>query len=137
MTKLEMYEAIEKAKEELEGEYNFIGIRFEDKERQVGEIIEDYSRHNDEREDEREFPDYGTEEYEEMEEFDGVSAWDVVASDEQYSYRKEQADEPAKRGYITNHCYLIASKHVMGDPESILDHNEIVMIDAKVIAQLF
>lgn len=113
--------------EELEGFY-YAGIRFEEKEREINEEITDFSKHNIDREDEREFPEFGTDEYEEMDELDGVSAWnlpDFKFDDDQNRY--------------ASHCYLIASDDVIVDIDGDLDldHDEIVMQDAVVIAKLF
>lgn len=37
-----------------------LGVRFENKVREIGEVITDKSRSNFDREDERDFPEYGT-----------------------------------------------------------------------------
>ena len=50
----------------------YFGIRFENKERTTGEIITDRSKHNIDREDERDFPQFGSDEYEEMPELEAV-----------------------------------------------------------------
>lgn len=113
--------------EELD-EFWYAGIRFEEKEREVGEEITDCSKHNVDREDEREFPEFGTDEYEEMEDLEGVSAWNL----------SEFAFENGQDSYAT-HCYLIASDDVIVDVDGDLelDENEQVMQDAVVIAKLF
>lgn len=131
MTKKQMYNMIEQLKAETE--YYHIGLRFEDKKRNVGEIITDRSRHNADREDERDFPEFGTEEYEEAPELDGVSAWDIVNSDD--SYRYTDADEAAEKGYLTYHAYVVASDNLDNHPDP--DVNEIVLQNAKVVAKLF
>ncbi len=113
--------------DELE-EFWYAGIRFEEKEREVNEEITDFSKHNTDREDEREFPEFGTDEYEEMEELDGVSAWNL--SD--FDFEDDQ-------DRYASHCYLIASDDVIVDIDGDLDldHNEIIMQNAVVIAKLF
>lgn len=116
------------------GEYEFIGIRFEDKDRNVNEIVYDLSRNNADREDERDFPEYGTEEYEEMEELDGVSAWQF----EQYdfnipSYLSEEDD--CKRIAYTEHCYVLGTND-LGQAD-IMDDGEIIMIEPTVLAKIF
>lgn len=113
--------------EELE-DYWYAGIRFEDKEREVGEVIEDKSKHNIDREDEREFPEFGTDEYENMEELEGVSAWNLGSFE----------FETNKENYA-KHCYLIASDDMIVDIDGDLelDENEQVMQNAVVIAKLF
>lgn len=137
LTKKEMYELIEKRVKELEEDFFFVGIRFEDKERQVGDIITDVSRHNPDRDDERDFPEYGTEEYEEMEELDGVSAWEANQK-HIYSYKKGEENEPARKGFLTKHCYLIASDDAVNPGDDVmLDEGEIVLENAEVMEVLF
>lgn len=136
MTVQEMYVKCKEIYEEIKDEYYFVGIRFEDKEREVGEVITDKSRHNTDREDEREFPEYGTEEYEEMIELDGVSAWNMV-SDINYKPNSYNANREAEKVYFTKHCYIIVSDDAVSGSDLELDHNEIVLRNAKVIAKLF
>lgn len=114
------------------GFYHY-GIRFENKVRNVGEVIEDLSRHNLDRDDERDFPEFGTDEYSNAPVLDGVSAWDL---DGKWS-RSVGAD-----GYFdelhfeAERCYIIASDDI-ANCDDALDENEIVMVDAKVIAAIF
>ena len=129
MTAVEMKEMVTRIYEEtsydFDGNYYEVGIRFEDKEREVGEICEN-SKNNYDREDEREFPEYGTEEYDEMEEFDGTSAWDLRNFD----------DWENQSRYITKHCYIVAGNDLTNKDDG-LDVNEIVIENAKVIARIF
>ncbi|MWV44932.1 hypothetical protein GRF59_15020 [Paenibacillus sp. HJL G12] len=133
MTVAEMYAEAKEIYVANENEFYFIGLRFENKERAIGEECE-YSRHNADREDEREFPKYGTEEYEEMELLNGTSAWDMSIS-QTYEYSSFAAEKARDQIFGTDHCYIIASKRLgrHDDP----DHGEIVIKDALVIAQLF
>ena len=57
----------------------YVGIRFEDKKRTIGEIIEECSKDNRERQDERDFPEYGTTEYDELPELNGVCAYSCIS----------------------------------------------------------
>lgn len=116
-------EACEKALEKYEGQYWYIGIRFEDKEREIGEVCEN-SRHNIDREDEREFPEYGTPEYEEMMELDGTSAWNLETYDDY------------KGPFGTYHCYIIAGNKINNQDDG-LDDNEIVIENAVVLEKIF
>jgi len=125
LTKNEIKEKAMAVLEHYEDEYDLIGIRFEDKEREIGDICE-CSRHNEDREDEREFPEFGTEEYEEMKMFDGTSAWDL----------RDYEDWDDQGLFQTNHCYIIASDQDANKDDD-LDHNEVVIVDAKVIAKIF
>lgn len=127
----EVYDANVRKWDNWDNGYEYIGIRFEDKLREVGEGCEN-SRHNADREDERDFPEYGTAEYLEMEELDGTSAWNL----EHYtlpSYWNEDAD--CLRYFTSEHCYIVASNDCgrHDDP----DHNEILIKNAVVIAKLF
>lgn len=120
---MNIQEVCEKALKKYEGKYYYIGIRFEDKEREVGEICEN-SRHNIDREDEREFPKYGTSEYEEMFELDGTSAWNL-----EFYYDFEG-------GFNTYHCYIIAGNRITNKDDG-LDDNEIVIENAVVLEKIF
>lgn len=76
MIEMNIEKQCKEALKKFEDMYYYIGIRFEDKDREVGEICE-CSKHNLDREDEREFPVYGTPEYDELPELDGTSAWNL------------------------------------------------------------
>lgn len=129
MTANEMKEMVMRIFEETswehEGNYYEVGIRFEDKEREIGETCEN-SKNNYAREDEREFPEYGTKEYEEMEEFDGTSAWDLRSYD----------DWGKPEDFRTKHCYIIAGNNLANKDDG-LDDGEIVIKDAVVVAKIF
>lgn len=130
----EMVERVNKAVDEYGFNYGkdyYVGIRFENKARTIGEIIEDCSRSNIDREDERDFPEYGTEEYYEMEELDGICAWNAEGST--YGWEPYNKDRKIENQYETDHCYLLISKFAdYGE-----DENEIIMKDAKVIDAIF
>ena len=136
MTRKEMVEKVKEIKEKYEDEYYYIGVRFEDKERTIGEIIEDYSKSNTDREDEREFPEYGTEEYETLEDLNGISAWNAFGDwgwNPLVIYRNGDAEKDIMHDFLTDHCYILGSQ----DVEDGEDNNEIVMKDAVVIEKLF
>jgi len=140
MNILEMYEKVKKIYEQYEESYWYIGLRFEDKEREIGEECE-CSRHNGDREDEREFPAYGTDEYEELEELDGTSAWNMDPSlMKEYhpgvqSLRGLDLEKECSRHFTTKHCYVIAGNRQgrHDDP----DQGEIVIKSAVVLEQIF
>ena len=138
MTVKEFKEMLEQIKNGyLTSDYWYAGIRFEDKDREEGEIITDLSRNNVDREDEREFPEYGTPEYEEMEELDGVSAWELSVAD-LYNQIPHwfSDDDGVSEVFTTKHCYLIASDNV-GGVGAVLDEGEIVLVDPVVIKKIF
>ena len=115
--------------------YNFIGMRFENKERELNEICE-CSKNNTERADEREFPEFGTEEYNETPTFDGTSAWNLSDYDEAFRYNVKNPDSDVAKAYEQDHCYIIAGNYKCNSDDG-LDDNEVVIEDAKVIAIIF
>ncbi|MDD9147808.1 hypothetical protein OYT88_04490 [Sporolactobacillus sp. CQH2019] len=134
MTIKEMIETINKLAEDCYYDYDAMGVRFEDKDRTVGEEITENSKHNEDRDDEREFPEYGTTEYEEMEELDGVSAWDVE-SPAISDLKRHESEEISSLPFIGEHCYFIAGDY--GRNNETGDVGEVVVKNAKVIAKLF
>ena len=122
---------LEELKLQLEDEldnFECAGIRFEDKSRKVGDTIREKSKHNIDREDERDFPDYGSDEYEEMQDLAGVSAWKL----DEFSF------DGGQNNYLADHCYLIASDDVTYDDGFLLlDQGEVILNNAKVLAVLF
>ena len=109
--------------EDLEWDHNAVGIRFEEKQYNVGDVLAD-SKHNAEREDEREFPNFNSEEYAELPELPGVSTWNTTTV---------KTVEDALRWH--SHCYI-----VVGDDRSwcdsigehVLDENELVIENGRV-----
>lgn len=146
MTYTNLWNAIKAACIEIEnsGEYTYVGVRFENKSREIGSICE-CSKHNPNREDERDFPEYGTEEYNDMPELNGTSAWMVyggntdwaedvdaskIAAFEKPSYQKD--DE--YRGNC-KHAYIIAGKR--HNTHNDADQGEIVIANATVTHILY
>ena len=137
-----MKEKIVKTIKELENEskeyyldYAYYGIRFERRhDLQEGYVLEN-SKSNRDREDLRDFPIFGTPEYDEMEEMDGTSAYFVFDSikgertkwlGQVLSYVNNESNEFA--------WYLIGSQK-LADEEGE-DENEIIMIDATIIKKI-
>lgn len=127
MKKSKVMETAKKIYESHKDNYNFIGIRFENKERSVGNICE-CSRHNNDRNDERDFPVFGTDDYDSMFCFNGTSAWDL-ADKSIYKITNDCS-------YCEEHCYIIAGDYITNTDDG-LDDGEIVIEDAKVIAVIF
>lgn len=136
MNIVEMYELCKRIYNENTGKYDYIGLRFEDKEREIGETCE-CSRNNVDREDEREFPEYGTEEYFEMEELDGTSAWDMEQEGIYDIPSYWDIEKECSRHFLTWHCYIIAGNRLGHTSNTVIDENEIVIKDAVVIAKIF
>lgn len=133
MNIIEMYETIKRIYDENKDEYEVIGLRFENKDREIGEICE-YSRHNPDRNDERDFPEYGTKDYEGLEELDGTSAWSLRG----YDYRIDpwqNTEVDCRNHFLQAHCYIIAGNErgTHDDP----DEGEVLIRDAVVIAKIF
>lgn len=103
-----------------------VGVRFEDKDREIGEEIGN-SRHNLDREDERDMPEYGTEEYEEMFELDGASAYEIDAIVKMLESGVEFEGE---------HCYFIIGDNAV-NLDDALDHGEVVVENAKVAYKFY
>jgi len=102
-------------------DYAHIGIRFEDRKHSVGDTCAN-SKGNPDRFDERSFPEYGTAEYEELEELNGACA---------YSIRNFMPSESAT--YFTDHAYIVAGNNA----EYGEDDGEIIIEDAVVLEVLF
>lgn len=99
------------------------GIRFAEQDLEVGCVFGN-SKHNPAREDERDFPEFGSDEYDNLDDLDGTSAW---------HYNKQIGLTGSFYDWM--HCYIIASKHIGDHPEP--DDDEILLKDARVIAKLF
>lgn len=109
--------------DDLQWDHKAVGIRFEEKEYAVGDIISD-SKHNPDRNDNREFPAFGNTEYDELPDFPGVSTWNTSTINE--------LEETI--GWHS-HCYV-----VIGDGSSwtdnvgdyVLDENELLIEEGRV-----
>ncbi len=121
MNKKLAQELLEKIK--ADGEYEYICFRFDDRDMQVGECFGN-SKHNPDREDERDFPGYGTEDYENMIELDGTSCYDAEYFMRVYASGEMDFFDETK-------CYLIASNeegyHDYPDEGEMLLKNPIVL----------
>jgi hypothetical protein len=146
MTIKEFHEKLQQAYAALaeEEEYEYFGLRFEDKERELGEVCET-SKHNPDREDERDFPAYGTEAYDELPELAGTSAYDLssLRSASRYgipsflrvpSYIDPETKD-ASGYHARDHAYIIASNRCRTHDDA--DEYEIVLVDAVVVCKLF
>jgi len=123
-------------KENENPKYSFYGIRIESYDREVGDRTNN-SMHNPDREDEREFPKYGSDEYEILQELNGASAWriDMDGYDEDWtssvmtSYDKDNDDFS-----LGGHVYIIAGNEE--NTHSDADPNEIVIGNAVVVFKI-
>jgi len=114
----------------------YLGIRFEDKQRNINESITDYSKSNCNREDARDFPEFGSEEYNNIEDLDGVCAYGLdyrTGWTPLTSYSKEEDITDVTKRYLSKHCYILGSNNIdYGE-----DENEIIMINSKVLDIIF
>lgn len=134
ITLKEFYERIVDLEEEYGDEY--IGIRWEEKKRNVGEEL-DNSRHNLERLNEDDMPEYGTPEYEELFELDGASSLGTytLIEDLKRDYSR-RPDSPMKAFYMGTHCYVIIGDDYVNESDG-LDEGEVVVRNAKVMEVLY
>lgn len=122
----ELKQKINQALENIDQDEYICGIRFENKDREIGEICE-WSKDNVDREDEREFPKYGSTEYNELPELEGSSAWDV-----------EMWEELVLSGWSdtsyfeSQHIYVVGDYTTTNGP----DDGEILMKNAVVLAKI-
>ncbi|MGG1639839.1 hypothetical protein ACIFQM_00810 [Paenibacillus sp. NRS-1782] len=135
MNIIQMYEKVKAIFEANEDKYTFVGLRFEDRDLEVG-VECDWSKSNHDREDEREFPDFDSEEYEEMESMGGTSAWNMASPAIYKIDRGTDLEKPCDQHFSTWHCYVIAGNR-KSHKDMPLDDNEIVIADAVVIAKIF
>ena len=126
-----MIKLVDEAIEEQKDNYYYMGIRFENKERFENEIIKDNSKSNVDRETERDFPEYGTEEYDTMDDVEGVSAYDLSVSN-RTSWTPGDTSN-VNNWYLQQHCYIVGSECAnYGE-----DNDEIIMKNAKVLSVIF
>jgi len=139
MTIKEFFEILKKETEGLLEDGYVVGIRFEELEREAGDVITETSRHNLERDDERDFPEYGTEEYFNLYEFDGVSAYAVEDFERMVTppFGKESfLERDAQGGFLASKAYIIYG-HDIANEDDVLDEGEIVMVEPTVHKRIF
>jgi len=136
----EMYAKVREIYEANKDEYYYIGIRFENKDREIGEECE-WSKDNPDREDERDFPQYGTPEYDDLPTLDGTSVWDLSRLSERYYPGFGETrwifdhEQECQRYFLTDHCYIVAGNQPGN--HDCPDDGEILIRDAVVIAKLW
>ena len=123
----ELKKMVEAALTDVTDEYYVVGLRFENMNRETGDVIEECSKDNADRSDERDFPEYGTDEYDEMEELAGISSWDI-----NFWETMNLNSWSVSTSFDCDHIYLIGGeKHSFGP-----DDHELVIEDAVVIAKI-
>lgn len=114
-------------------DYEYFGLRFENKDREIGEQCE-WSKDNPDREDERDFPEYGTPEYDELPTLEGTSAW-VFTKWTYPTFLNPELHGDVEKYFDTKHLYIVAGNEVGTHPNP--DDGEILIKDAVVLEKLF
>ena len=124
------------------GNYDYLGVRFENMDRTEGDILGN-SKDNPDREDERDFPDYNSEEYENLPEQNGTSAWDISNADNVTIFKQDNSVKYGDKNntkigdvMVSDHCYIIGSNDI-GTRDTPLDSNEIILQSPAVISKLY
>lgn len=107
----------------MELDYNYYGIRFEDKEYSIGDIVAT-SKHNPIND--REFPVFGSEAYNNLEDLEGSSCYNLLNK-----YWSQDANIQDRDWTETKHIYVVAGDKIENRDD--LDNGEIVIINAKVV----
>lgn len=110
-------------------DWDYVAVRQDDRDLDVGFVF-DNSKHNPDRFDERDFPQFGSDEYENLPEIDGTSCW----------YCSEFYDLATKDPYGEfsqwhDHLYVVVSNEsgYHDDP----DHNETVLRSPVIVKKIF
>lgn len=106
---------------------DIVGVRFENVKREIGDVCNN-SKHNPNREDERDFPDFGDEEYDQLPELDGSSAWEAY-----FFLRNDKFKEG--QSFETDHCYIVIGS--VDNYHDDCDDGEVVIEEAEVYKILF
>lgn len=140
MTVIEAKAATKKALQDIVDlhDYCYVAYRFEDADRNVGDIIRGCSKDNPGREDNRDFPEYGTKMYNDLPDADGICSYtsDDYSLDWNFGSQNDySAEKPAETHFVGRHLYIIAS----GDcgESSDPDAYEIVLREPVVLAKIF
>jgi hypothetical protein len=114
--------------------FYYYGLRFENKNRKVGSKIS-ASRHNPDRSDERDFPEYGKSSYYRLPKLDGTSAWHIDMDGYSREWVRSFWSWSDKMHDTDGHCYIIASdeRGYNEDP----DPNETLIKNAIVVCKIY
>jgi hypothetical protein len=115
----------------IESERSHVGIRFENKERTIGETINEASKRLV---DERDFPEYNTKEYDSLEDMEGVSSFSLINNYEDDIEWCEDLDAEINSGNISaKYAYIIVSDGNFADEscdegEAVYDRPEVIQV---------
>ena len=129
----EIKKIIEEAQERTCG---VVGLRYDNRDLQPGDKLE-ASRDNPGRKDERDFPEYESPEYEELEELDGTSAWELMRNqfrgiNNSFLEEIERIVEEGLWGADYEHAYIVAGEYAGVGP----DHGECLIKNCEVVMQI-
>lgn len=119
----ELIKKVNQALETIDRDEYIVGIRFENKLRKIGEICEP-SKDNSSREDERDFPEYGTDEYKQLDEMAGTSSWDID------QWETFNLSFTGTTYFNCEHIYIIGGYDYVNGP----DEGEYLIKDAIILA---
>jgi phage-related protein (TIGR01555 family) len=124
------------------GDFEYYGLRWEQKNRDIGDIIENSKRLSGK--ETKDFPEYGTKEYNKLETAEGVSS-DLILERKGNEYKiSNYYKNNNSQGYKNNlqngetifkHMYIIAGNREANEEEN--DPNEIYIKNAKVVYKLY
>ena len=135
MKNSELIKKIENEIKNFSEDYQIFGLRFENKSRVVGEICE-VSRHNPDRDDSRDFPSYSSEEYDDLPELGGTSAWRISTDNNQWKSSFCSAwNLDNEISVDADHCYIVAGDYEWHHEDK--DYTEVVIEDASVYAVIY
>jgi hypothetical protein len=118
-------------------QYNYYGIRFEEKDRSVGDFVNN-SMHNPDRIDERDFPLFGTKEYKNLQQLNGSSAWNIDMQQNEENWTTAiMASYNTDKDIVSQggHAYIVAGNSDVTHSDA--DPNEIVIQDAIVVRKIY
>ena len=130
-------ETIEDAIKDNEDDTAVFGLRFDERKIKTGEVLPN-SKDNFNRDDARDFPVFGTKEYDELDTLDGTSAYSLPVDDD--NKLTEEAIENLNRYVKTKDLFSDTTMSLVMGEESETegeDDDEIIIADAKVVSVLF
>jgi len=115
-----------------------LAIRFDNKVYRIGDVLPS-SKDNSGRFDPREFPSYGSNEYDSLEWLIGTSAYEILDEnnkEDKYdkNYLKKILGTTSQSKHAFKHCNIVAGPRTNEDPE---DRGEVILDPCKVMAKIY
>lgn len=121
MTQNEAIKKVKELQEQYADTYDYIGVRFETKQYKIGESCIN-SKTNIDRDDQRDFPEFGSDEYKSLESLNGTCSYDA-------DFWENYIDLDDDDEY---HVHVIAGENY----EEGEDRDEMIIVDAVVVGVL-